>query len=228
MDFYPVAIAAGVIAVLLLFKTFDRTGYPTLIIAGATSGLAVASHLILMMIPMAFAVHLMFQDGSWKRRTTRIVLYVAATFVLFRFAIIVLSQMNWPMYPGNSTGGGDNKYLAEHLLNNNQIDHGIRVFSMSLLGPILFLICSGSRKVLAKYFFFGATLCTIYILFLFLYGFDLGLVPDLDLQLFPAAVILGAILTITKREGILLTWKTAVFCSPITIYCAHVISTLPR
>lgn len=228
MDFYPVAIAAGVIAVLLLFKTFDRAGYPTLIIAGATSGLAVASHLILLMIPMAFAAHLMFQSESWKKKATRIVLYVITTFVLFRFAIIVLSQMNWPMYPGNSTGGGDNKYLAKHLFNRDQINHGIRVLLMSLLGPMLFLFYSGSRKVLSKYFCFGATLCTIYVLFLFLYGFDLGLIPDLDLQLFPAAVILGAILTIARRERIQLTWKFALFCSPVTIYCAHTISTLPR
>ena len=228
MDFYPVAIAAGVIAILFHFKTYDRTSNATLTIAGATSGLAIASHLILLMIPLAFVVHLLFQDGRWKKRVTRIVLYSMTTFVLFRFATIALSQLNWPMVPGNSTGGGDEKYLAKHLLNRDQIKQGIKVFSMSLLGPMLFLFCSGSRKALAKYCIFGSSLCIIYVLFLLLYGFDLGLIPDLDLQLFPGAVILGAALTIARRERILLTWTTALYCSPIAIYCAHTISTLPE
>jgi hypothetical protein len=180
------------------------------------------------MIPMAFVVHLMFQNEKWKKIAIRILLYVVTTFVVFRLSIIALSQMNWPMYPGNSTGGGDNKYLAKGLPNHEQIIHGFKVFLVSLLGPILFLFCSRSGKALAKYFPFGATLCTIHILFLFLYGFDLGLIPDLDLQLFPATIILGAILIVTRRERILLTWKTALYCSPVTIYCAHMISTLPR
>ena len=136
--------------------------------------------------------------------------------------------MNWPMYPGNSTGGSDNKYLATPLINGKQIIHAIRVACVTLFGPVVFVALSRNKKSLTKYLPFMSPIIVIYLSFLFIYGFDLGLVPDLDLQLFPGAIILSAFLIIAAREKIVVTWLHGVCCLPIVVYSAHMISTIPK
>ena len=207
MDFYPVAIAAGSIAMVFHFRTFNHPRKLRVGVAGATAGIAIASHLILLMIPIAYVVHLFMCRCSWRKKIAQVIEYVFASYFVFRLSLFVIAQMNWPMYPGNSTGGGDNKYLATDLLQIEQTFHGLKVVCVTLLGPLVFLLLSRTNRSFTKYLPFMSSLTGIYVCFLFIYGFDLGLVPDLDLQLFPAAVIVSAILIIASREKVLLTWK---------------------
>jgi hypothetical protein len=228
MDFYPAAITIGSIAILFHFRTFDGPGHGKVTLAGATAGIAIASHLILLMIPISWVVHLILQRNSWRKRSAQVFVYLLMTYLFFWLSIFLLSQMNWPMYPGNSTGGSDNKYLATPLINGKQIIHAIRVACVTLFGPVVFVALSRNKKSLTKYLPFMSPIIVIYLSFLFIYGFDLGLVPDLDLQLFPGAIILSAFLIIAAREKIVVTWLHGVCCLPIVVYSAHMISTIPK
>ncbi len=142
--------------------------------------------------------------------------------------MFLFSFMSWPLYPGNSTGGGDNRYFSHLLVNRLQFEHAGKILIISLLAPIVLFFFSIKRSIRSKYLLFVFSLTAMYVGFLMIYGFDLGLVPDMDLQIFPGTVITFAFIAIFRIEDVKISPLHALAVLPIAAYSAFFISTLPK
>jgi hypothetical protein len=228
MDFYPVAVVVGVIATYHHLRFFEDLKTPKLIIAAVTSGLAIASHLLLVMISIAYVAHRLLAKTSIQNKLKELIIYCAIVILVFNLTMFFLSLMNWPLIPGNSMGGGDGKYLAQDLVSLKQITHASSVITMAIIAPMTLLFLSINYRTLQRYITFLTTLCAVYVMFLMFYGFDLGLVPDTDLQIFPSTVIVGAICLIFMIEKVEVKMRHAILMAPFAIYAANSISNLPK
>ena len=228
MDFYPAAVAVGVLAVWSHLRTFSDTNNRKIFFAAVTAGLAVATHLLLSMVVVAYVVHILLTKNKLQEKLKLITLYVAITVITFKISLWFFKFMTWPLIDGNSTGGIDGKFLAPHLLSHEQIFHTVQQVIISLAAPLILLRLSIGRQTSKKYVPFIASLCLMYTIFLAIYGFDLGLVPDLDLQMLPSALIVGTICMVFAIEKITIRLKHAIYVTPLVMYTAYIISNLPR
>lgn len=150
------------------------------------------------------------------------------SYLVFRATMFLFSFMSWPLYPGNSTGGGDNRYLSLSLVNHLQFEHAGKMLIVTLLAPIIVFFLSIKETTRSKYLVFVLSLTAMYVGFLMIYGFDLGLVPDMDLQIFPSTVITFAIIAIFRIEDVKISSIHALALLPIAAYSAFSISTIPK
>jgi hypothetical protein len=228
MDFYPVAIFFGSISVLVHLRYLKVPTKQRLRLAALSSSLAIASHLLLGIVVLAFVITTLLSAGMLKQRILILLEYLTISYLVFRAIMFLFRFMSWPLYPGNSTGGGDNRYFSLLLVNRLQFEHAGKILIISLLAPIVLFFISIKGKIRSRYLVFVLSLTAMYAGFLLFYGFDLGLVPDMDLQIFPAAVITFAIIAIFRIEDVKISLIHALAVVPIAAYSAFFISTLPK
>lgn len=228
MDFYPVAIFFGSISVLIHLRYLKAPTKQRLRLAALSSALAIASHLLLSIVVLSFVITTVFSVGTFKKRILTLFEYLVISYLVFRAIMILFSFMSWPLYPGNSTGGGDNRYFSLLLMNRVQFEHAGKVFIISLMAQIVLFLISIKGPTKSKYLLFILSLTAIYLGFLMIYGFDLGLVPDMDLQIFPATVITFAVIAIFRIEEVKISPIRALAVLPIAASSAFFISTLPK